>query len=99
MRYRLKDIFFLLKGMLQQYNKEVVMAKKKASSVSLNKKQVIFLDKISMDCKSSGGAKFSRKAIMNAILTAGSKVDLDFKKIKSEKELHLAFIKAFKKSS
>ena len=75
------------------------MAKERGTYVSLNKKQVIFLDKISMDCKSTGGAKFSRKVIMRAILTAGSKLNLNFNKIKSEKELHLAFIKAFKKAS
>ena len=72
------------------------MAVKKWTPVGLTKKQICFLDKISKDCKFSGGRKFSRTAILRAFLTAGKDLDIKVNNIKSEKELKKEILVAFK---
>jgi len=64
--------------------------------ISLNKKQIGFLEKISKDCKFSGGRKFSRTAILRALLTAGKGLSLDVNNVKTEKDLKKRILLAFK---
>jgi len=72
------------------------MPDQKWAHIGLTKKQVCFLDKISKDCKFSGGRKFSRTAILRSFLTAINDLDIKVNKIKSEKDLKREILVAFK---
>lgn len=72
------------------------MAVQKWAHIGLTKKQICFLDKISKDCKFSGGRKFSRTAIVRSFLTAGKDLNIKVDKIKSEKALKREILVAFK---
>ena len=71
------------------------MPDQKWAHIGLTKKQVCFLDKISKDCKFSGGRKFSRTAILRSFLTAVKDLDIKVNKIKSEKALKREMLVAF----
>ncbi len=75
------------------------MVKKKWMHVGLSKKQICFLDKLSKDCKFSGGRKFSRTAILRAFLTAVQGLSIDVNNVKTEKEMKEKILVAFKVSS
>lgn len=72
------------------------MAVLKWARIGLTKKQICFLDKISKDCKFSGGRKFSRAAILRSFLTSVRDLDIKVNKIKSEKDLKKEILAAFK---
>ena len=72
------------------------MPDQKWAHIGLTKKQICFLDKISKDCKFSGGRKFSRTAILRSFLTAINDLDIKVNKIKSEKALKREILVAFK---
>ena len=72
------------------------MTDQKWAHIGLTKKQICFLDKISKDCKFSGGRKFSRTAILRSFLTAINDLDIKVNKIKSEKDLKREILVAFK---
>jgi hypothetical protein len=75
-------------------HERVPMVGKNGKFVGLNKKHIGFLDKISSDCKESGGKKFSRTSVLKALLRASKnlKIEVD----KGEKSLELIIVKAFK---
>lgn len=72
------------------------MEKMKWTCVSLNKKQLCFLDEISKNCKFSGGKKLRRTSIVRAFLMAAQKLDIDAGRIKSEEELKERVLASFK---
>ena len=72
------------------------MPDQKWAHIGLTKKQICFLDKISKDCKFSGGRKFSRTAILRSFLTAVRDLDIKVDKIKSERDLKREVLVAFK---
>lgn len=63
------------------------MVNKIRTCVSLNKKQICFLDKISKDCKFSEGRKLSRTSIIRALLIAGRKLNINVRGARSEHDL------------
>ncbi len=72
------------------------MVKKQWRHIGLTKKQVCFLDKLSKDCKFSGGRKFSRTSILRAFLTAVQGLNIDVNNVKTERELKEKILTAFK---
>jgi hypothetical protein len=74
------------------------MKRKKWTCVSLNKKQICFLDEISKNCKFSGGRKLSRTSIIRAFLRATQKLDIDASGIKNEEELKERILASFRAS-
>lgn len=72
------------------------MKRKKWTCVSLNKKQLCFLDEISKNCKFSGGKKLCRTSIIRAFLKAAQKLDIDASGIKSEEELKERMLISFR---
>ena len=72
------------------------MVKKEWRHIGLTKKQICFLDKLSKDCKFSGGRKFSRTAILRTFLTAMRDLDIDVNNVRTEKELKKQVLVAFK---
>ena len=72
------------------------MKRKKWTCVSLNKKQICFLDEISKNCKFSGGRKLCRTSIIRAFLRVAQKLDIDTSGIKSEAELKKRMLASFR---
>lgn len=72
------------------------MVKKEWRHVGLSKRQICFFDKLSKDCKFSGGRKFSRTAILRAFLTAVKGLKIDVDNVKTEKELKEQILISFK---
>ena len=75
------------------------MVKKHWMHIGLTKKQICFLDKLSKDCRFSGGRKFSRTAILRAFLTATQGLNINVDNVKTERVLKGQFHKAFKGDS
>jgi len=71
------------------------MRKKCWICISLNKRQICFLDEISKGCRFSGGRKMCRTSILRALLKAVRKLDIDVTSVKSEEELKNRVIEAF----
>lgn len=72
------------------------MDKKKWTCVSLDKKQICFLDEISKTCKFTGGRKLSRTSIIRAFLRAVKNLDIDVSGVKSEEDLKKRMAVSFK---
>ena len=75
------------------------MEKRKWTSVSLNRKQVCFLDGISKTCKFTGGRKLTRTSIIRAFLIAGKKLDIDVNGVRTEEELKERMLGSFKEKA
>lgn len=75
------------------------MIKKKWTNARLSRKQICFLDKLSKDCKFSGGKALSRSVILQAFLTVIKDLQLDVNNVKTEKELKEKILMCFKSSS
>jgi len=73
------------------------MIKNGWTTVSLNKKQICFLDEISKRSKFSGGRKLSRTAILRAILKTAQKLEIDATGVMTEKKLKEKVIESFKR--
>lgn len=67
------------------------------SCVSLNKRQICFLEEISKNCKFSGGKKLSRTSLIRAFLRVARELDVDATEVKTEEELKERFLVSFKK--
>jgi hypothetical protein len=72
------------------------MKRERWTCVSLNKKQIYFLDEISKNCKFSGGRKLCRTSIIRAFLRVAKKLDIDISGIKSEAELKERMLTSFR---
>jgi hypothetical protein len=68
------------------------------TTVALNKKQLCFLDNISKKSKFSGGRKFSRTAVMRAILEASKRLNIDVRGLKTEGDFKEKVIISYKKA-
>lgn len=66
------------------------------SSVSLNKNQICWLEELSKDAKFTRGGNLSRAAVMRTMLRVARKLNLDVSGVKSEEELKLRFLTAFR---
>ncbi len=66
--------------------------------VGLNEKQICFLDKISKNCRFSGGRKLSRTSIMRAVLKVARGLDIDVSRVKTEEELENRILLSFRQS-
>ncbi|MCB9772254.1 MAG: hypothetical protein H6754_06850 [Candidatus Omnitrophica bacterium] len=73
------------------------MSQKKWTCGNLTKEQICFLDKVSKDCKFSGGGKMRRTSIIRSLLTACKGLEINLDRIKSEDELKVRILSAFKK--
>lgn len=72
-------------------------AEKISGSLSLNKKQVGFVDKISRDARFPKGRKLSRSAIIRALLSIAQGLETNVDGVKDERELEKRFLEAFEK--
>ncbi len=63
---------------------------------TLNKKQISFIDKISRDCRFSGGKNLCRTEILRAFLTVAKKLRIDISNIKSESIFKDRILESFK---
>ena len=72
--------------------------KKNWTSVSLNKKQICFLDRTSKNCRFSSGRKLSRTSILRALLTAAKKLNIDVGSVRSEEDLRRRILKSFRQA-
>lgn len=75
------------------------MVKKHWGHVALTKKQICFLDKLSKDCRFSGGRKFSRTAILRTFLMVVKDLEIDVNNVKTEKELKEKILTAFERKN
>jgi len=71
------------------------MTKKSWTSISLTKKQICYLDKLSKDCKFSRGRKLSRTTIIRSLIIAFKEIEIDVNEIKSERELSQRLFESF----
>jgi len=65
------------------------------STVRLNKKQICFLGDVAKNCRFSGGKKFSKTAIIRALLSMTKKLRTDVSEVKTEEELKERFLDVF----
>jgi len=74
------------------------MSKRNWTCVSLNKEQICFLDKISKNCRFSGGRKLPRTSILRALLIAAKRLMIDVSEVRSERELKNRVLESFRRT-
>ncbi len=72
------------------------MGKGNRMCVGLSKKHICFLERISKDCKFSGGRKLSRTSIIRAFLKVAKGMDVDVTSVKGERQLKERFLAVFR---
>jgi hypothetical protein len=84
-----------LKSTIEYFSEEDLIDKK-MKQISLSRKQVTFLDKVSTDCHLSGGKKFTRAEILKAILTVIHSLKINVDDMQTQKALQEKMCLVFK---